>query len=97
MADPPGEWYDLILIDVDHSPEDRLSHANGSFYSEEGLRRAVRHLAPDGLLGVWSYSENSEFSRALRAVFREVRVEPVTFYNDLVEEETTDWLFFARL
>lgn len=32
----------------------------------------------------------------LRQVFDEVRVEPVTFHNDLVDEERTDWLFLAR-
>ncbi len=29
-------------------------------------------------------------------VFEQVRVEPVTYFNDLVDEERTDWLFFAR-
>jgi len=34
--------------------------------------------------------------RALERVFGEVRVEPVTFFNDLVHEEVTDWIFLAR-
>jgi hypothetical protein len=33
---------------------------------------------------------------ALHRVFKEVRVEPITVTNDLVDEEQTDWLFFAR-
>lgn len=33
---------------------------------------------------------------ALHGVFGEVRVEPVTVENDLVGEEQTVWLFFAR-
>jgi spermidine synthase len=96
LAGPPAERYDLILIDVDHSPDDRLDQGTGFFYTEEGLRRARRHLAPGGVLGVWSYAESSPFSRSLRAVFDEVRTEPVTFYVAMVEEERTDWLFFAR-
>ena len=48
------------------------------------------------MLGVWSYAESSPFVEALHEVFREVRIEPVTFMNDLIDEETTDWLFFAR-
>jgi spermidine synthase len=96
LAGAPAVPYDLILIDVDHSPDDRLDQGNGFFYTEEGLRRARRHLAPGGVLGVWSYAESSPFSRSLRAVFDEVRAEPVTFYVDMVEEERTDWLFFAR-
>ena len=96
LAAAPGEEYDLILIDVDHAPEDPLSQANGSFYTKEGLERARRHLAGGGILGVWSYAESSPFARALREVFREVRIEPVKFFNELIDEETTDWLFFAR-
>ncbi len=86
----------MILIDVDHSPEDRLDDGNDSFYTEAGLRRARRHLAPNGVLGVWSYAENSPFADALRNVFAEVRIEPVTFVNTHVDETMTDWLFFAR-
>lgn len=96
LAGPPSERFDLILIDVDHAPDDQLSGANDFFYTKEGLERASRHLAPGGILGVWSYAESSPFARALREVFPEVRVEPVTFFNELVDEETTDWLFFAR-
>ncbi len=96
LAAPPSERFDVILIDVDHAPDDPLGDANGAFYTEEGLERARRHLAPGGILGVWSYAESSPFARALRKVFPEVRIEPVTFFNDLVDEETTDWLFFAR-
>jgi len=96
LLDPPAERFDLILIDVDHAPDDRLSEANAYFYTAEGLRAARAHLAPGGVLGVWSYAESSDFSRALREVFDEVQMEPVTFFNELVDEETTDWLFFAR-
>jgi spermidine synthase len=96
LLDPPAERFDLILIDVDHAPDDRLSEANAFFYTVEGLHAARAHLTPGGILGVWSYAESSEFSRALGEVFGEVRVEPVTFFNELVDEETTDWLFFAR-
>jgi spermidine synthase len=96
LAAAPGERFDLILIDVDHAPDDQLSGANDAFYSAEGLERASRHLAPGGILGVWSYAESSPFAQALREVFHDVRIEPVTFFNALIDEEVTDWLFFAR-
>ncbi len=95
--DPAGQPFDLILIDVDHSPAEHLDDArNEGFYTAEGLRAARRYLAPGGVLGVWSGAESSPFAEALREVFREVRIEPVTFVNDLIDEETTDWLYFAR-
>lgn len=96
LAGEPEQTYDLILIDVDHSPDEHLGGANASFYTEQGARRARRHLAEGGVLGIWSYAEHSPFATALRAVFGRVHVEPVTVVNDLVGEEQTDWLFFAR-
>lgn len=96
-ADKP---FDLILIDVDHSPDERLGEEVGdesqSFYTVDGLQAAKQHLAADGVLAVWSYAESSPFADALRTVFAEVRVEPVTYDNQLVDEQRTDWLFFAR-
>ena len=96
MAGPADELFDLILIDVDHSPEERLGEESVSFYSPTGLRAAQRHLASDGILAVWSYAESSPFADALHAVFEHVRVESVTYVNDQINQQYTDWLFFAR-
>jgi spermidine synthase len=96
LANPPESRHDLILVDVDHSPDEPLGAASASFYTEAGLERARRHLAADGVLGVWSYAESSPFADALRCVFREVRVEPFRFDNPVVGAEETNWLFFAR-
>ncbi len=93
---PARERWDLVLIDVDHSPEERLGTANDSFYTQAGLTWAKRHLAPGGILAVWSYAESSPFVDALRATFAVVETVSVSFVNDLVDEECTDWLFLAR-
>lgn len=96
LASPPDKRYDLILIDVDHSPDEKLDDGNGHFYTAEGLRRAKLHLEENGVLGIWSYAESPRFADALHEVFREVRIEPVTVFNNLINEQQTDWLFFAR-
>ena len=96
LATEPTERWDLILIDVDHSPEEPLGRESDSFYREAGLARARHHLAPGGVLGVWSYAESPRFADALARVFGEVRVEPVRFENRLFGEEETNWLFFAH-
>jgi spermidine synthase len=93
---PADQRWDLVLIDVDHSPDERLGAANDSFYTEAGLALAKRHLASDGILAVWSYAESSPFVEALRASFTHVETIPVSFVNDLVDEEDTDWLFVAH-
>jgi spermidine synthase len=94
---PARERWDLVLIDVDHSPEEHLGNDNESFYSEAGLELAKQHLAPGGILAVWSYAESSPFTQALRAAFAVVETLPVSYVNDLIgDEEHTDWLFVAR-
>jgi len=95
-APPQAALHDLILIDVDHSPDEWLGDDNGAFYTEAGLVRAKRHLAPGGVLAVWSYAEHSPFADAMRAAFAEVRVEPVSFDNVILGERETNWLFFGR-
>ncbi|MBI4952079.1 MAG: hypothetical protein HY908_08600 [Myxococcales bacterium] len=83
-------------LDVDHTPELPLASANASFYTEAGLERARCHLAPGGVLAVWSYADSMPFAAALRRVFADVRVEPIVVFNDLNGVETTDWRFLAR-
>ncbi len=96
LAGEPDELFDLILIDVDHSPEERLAEQSARFYTTPGLQAARRHLAADGILAVWSYAESSPFVDALREVFEQVRIEPITYDNRLIDQQQTDWLFFAR-
>ncbi len=96
LAAAPEETWDLVLVDVDHSPDENLSAGNDAFYSEEGLALARAHLAPEGVLGVWSYAESPEFERALRRTFAEVRVEELIFTNRLFGDKEANWLYFAR-
>jgi len=96
LADEPTRCHDVVLIDVDHAPDERLGPSNAGFYTPAGLARAKRHLAPGGVLAVWSYAASSPFAAALRAVFDEVHVESLDFDNRVVEARETNWLFLAR-
>jgi spermidine synthase len=97
LAGPSRKRFDVILIDVDHSPDERLNDQNGRFYTREGLIVARRHLAAGGVLAVWSYAEDSPFADALREVFHEVKIEAVSFRHKFLDNKKhTDWLFFAR-
>jgi hypothetical protein len=55
----------------------------------------MSHLAEGGVLAVWSYAQSGPFLDALQSVFSHVLVEPVTTFNSLVNQEQTDWLYFA--
>lgn len=100
LLGPPGdERWDLVLIDVDHTPDEPLDRASGAFYTADGLRRVAAHLAPGGLLGVWSAGDDDpRFARALGEVFDDVAVERVPWHDELFDEgrDEEDVLFFAR-
>ncbi len=96
LAPPQDQLHDLILIDVDHAPDAPLDTANGRFYTEPGLRAAREHLAPGGILSIWSAAENSDLVDTLGRVFGDVRIEGVAVVNDLIDEQYTDTLFMGR-
>ncbi|MAI69486.1 MAG: spermidine synthase [Rhodopirellula sp.] len=95
LLDEPQQQYDLIVIDVDHSPSDQLGSDEHVFYTEAGLQSARKHLKEGGILAIWSYAESSSFSEALELTFSQTHVEPVRTFNPMVQEEQTDWLFFG--
>ena len=88
--------FDLILVDVDHSPDEPLGASSAAFYEPDGLVRAMRHLRPGGVLGVWSYQESERLAQAFGVVSRDSRVEPVTFFDAVVQAEAVNWLYFGR-
>lgn len=98
LMHPPEEGgeVDLILIDVDHSPDEMLSPANAAFYTAKGLETVRKHLKPGGVMGIWSTYPCEEFESLLRSVFDEVSVEVVKWFNDLVDIDKEDTLFFVR-
>lgn len=67
--------------------------------SEEALARIALEMHPGSGLSVLvgglglGYTANAVL--ASPRVARVEAVEPVTYFNDLVDEERTDWLFFA--
>ena len=93
---PATAPHDVLLIDVDHSPDERLGESSDSFYAHANLVLAAQHLKPGGVFGVWSTSENPAFEAELRKTFHDVRIEPIEFFNETVGLPETNWLFLAR-
>lgn len=97
LASPPeGACFDAILIDVDHSPEDQLGDGGHSLYSAEGLAKAARHLNDTGMLALWSYDQHSPLLEAMQQVFKKSSPHPITYFNQHVGEEFTDWLYVGQ-
>ncbi len=96
LLGPATEQYDLILVDVDHSPGDRLADDDGHFYTETGQRLVAKHLAPGGVLGVWSAWDDEPFIAVLETVYGRTKREYIDWKD--VEEEGNSFhntLFFA--
>jgi spermidine synthase len=94
---PATRTHDLLLIDVDHSPDERLGESSDSFYAHANLVLAAQHLKPGGVFAVWSTSESPAFEAELREAFATVRVEPIEFFNETVGLDETNWLFLAQV
>jgi spermidine synthase len=97
LLGPGREAYDLLLIDVDHSPTEPLDPASEPFYRWQGQRQVIEHLAPDGVLGVWSSEDDHYFAAVLDEVYPEARRERIRWVNELIdEEEIEEIIFLAR-
>ena len=96
LAGPAPRSYEIILVDIDHSPDENLDSENLDFYTVEGLGQVLSHLEPAGVLAVWSSAPNESFATSLREVFSEVRVETVKWHNELIDEDQCDFVFLAR-
>ncbi|HIL80410.1 MAG TPA: spermidine synthase [Myxococcales bacterium] len=96
LLGPPRQTVDVILIDVDHAPDEPLDSASAAFYTREGLAAVAEHLNPGGVLGVWSTDPSPAFEATLAAVFECVEVEVVHWWNDLIDVDKEDTLFAAR-
>jgi len=92
----PDVKHDLLLIDVDHSPDHRLAAPSDGFYTQADLSLAAQHLAPGGVFGLWSTSQSPRFETELRKTFDDVRVEAIDFFNETTGYPETNWLFLAR-
>jgi spermidine synthase len=73
----PGE-FDAVLLDVDNGPTAFSSSSNNAaLYDHRGIAAAFAALKMDGVLAVWSASENRKFEQRLRHGRFAVKVEQV--------------------
>jgi len=92
QAAEAGALYDLILLDIDHSPDALLDAAHGRFYEQGGLDALTSHLRDDGVFALWSATPPPEdLIDRLRAHFGEVTAHRIGYEHPMLHhrEENT--------
>ena len=97
IDDPQTPSYDVILVDIDHSPEALLHAAHGRFYRRGGLERLFAHLRPGGVFALWAgAAADPEFLERLESVFGTAHADHVRFFNPHVDREDVNAIYVAR-
>ena len=98
---PPADGaarHDVILLDIDHSPQSLLHAAHGRFYEAAGVQRLAAHLSPGGVFALWSVDRPAaSLLERLEQVFATVRCHAVEFHNPLLHEDEVNTIVVARL
>jgi spermidine synthase len=93
----PGRRFDVVLLDIDHSPRHLLSPAHAGFYSAQGIRGLAEHLHPGGVFALWSDDPPDEdLMSTLRTTLDEVAATPVAFPNPYTGGESSNTVYTAR-
>jgi len=86
----PEDCYDVVLLDIDHSPRNLLHPDHARFYEVDGLQRLRDGVAEGGVFAMWSdEGPDADFVAALETVFVKVRAEVVAFDNPLTGGAST--------
>jgi spermidine synthase len=95
---PGRQQYDVILLDIDHSPESLLHDRHAGFYSEMGLQALTGCLRPGGVFGLWSaWRPSGGFLDAMTTTFPSVQTHEVTFFNPHISDNDSNWIVVATL
>ena len=94
----PGKKYDLILLDIDHTPANVLKQTNRRFYTTEGLRELCRHLNPGGIFALWADGQpEEEFTSHLKRIFSLAESHIVEFANPVTGNKSAGTVYAARV
>lgn len=77
LMGPAQETWDLILVDVDHSPDAPLDVASLDFYTAAGQAKVREHLAPGGVIAVWSAWNDDPFATVMEQSYAQAWREHV--------------------
>lgn len=93
----PGDLrYDVILLDVDHSPRHTLDPSHADLYTAAGLASLARHLDDRGVFALWSDDPpDAEFMAVLSSIFDASAAHVVDFDNHLTGGTSSNTVYVA--
>ncbi len=96
--DQPGQRFDGIFLDIDHSPDFHLNPSHAALYGDDGLQRLKRHLTATGIFALWSNDPpDAAFLSRLESNFAAASAEEVTFFNPLLGEDCTQTVYLGMM
>jgi len=88
--------YDVILLDVDHSPRHTLDPSHADLYTAAGLESLARHLADGGVFALWSDDPpDADFLSTVSSVFDDTKAHVVEFANRLTGGTSSNTVYVA--
>ncbi|MEM9233208.1 MAG: spermidine synthase [Pseudomonadota bacterium] len=88
---------DVLLVDIDHTPDSLLSPHSRPFYSQESLTGVATLLRPNGIFGLWSDEPpETAFLERLEQAFGQAWAEPVTIERPLAGTPIIQTVYLAR-
>jgi spermidine synthase len=90
--------YDVVLLDIDHTPDHVLHPSHSEFYSPLGLGRLSSLLRDDGVFALWSDDPPEPgFLATLGEVFAETTSHVVTFPNPHTRGVSSCTVYVGRI
>jgi spermidine synthase len=89
---------DVLLVDIDHSPNNLLSPGHSDFYEESGLQAAANALSRYGVFALWSDdAPDDRMVDHLLTAFTRARAEIVAFDNPITGGTSSCTVYVANL
>lgn len=97
MPGPDDARYDVILLDVDHSPRHTLDPSHADLYTAAGLACLALHLTDRGVFALWSDDPpDADFMTTLSSVLDDSTAHVVEFDNRLTGGTSSNTVYVAR-
>ena len=94
--DMQGRVFDVVVVDIDHSPKHLLADGSAGFYGVAGTQRLAGHLRPGGVYSLWSNDPPDDaYLAVLSEVFVDVAADVVSFPNPLQDCLATNTVYLA--